>query len=165
VLSRRTTMPETTTRQVDAPISSPDPHVDSSQPDTVPIEPTPPLPLAVHDTPNNRQANTEGSAVAQPEEETLDSLDARRNSAGGEDRQHDEDPDDEGTQDEADDLTDDPADMSSWAGQPAVKGSSEAMRMILLTFSSIGMTCVSPPDSNSLPSADSPFAASPGEWK
>ncbi|OIW34907.1 hypothetical protein CONLIGDRAFT_566450 [Coniochaeta ligniaria NRRL 30616] len=30
--------------------------------------------------------------------------------------------------------------MSSWAGQPSVKGSSEAMRMMLLTFSSVGMT-------------------------
>ncbi|KAB5580071.1 hypothetical protein GE09DRAFT_1167682 [Coniochaeta sp. 2T2.1] len=30
--------------------------------------------------------------------------------------------------------------MSSWAGQPSVKGSSEVMRMMLLTFSSVGMT-------------------------
>lgn len=30
-------------------------------------------------------------------------------------------------------------DMSSWSGQPAVKGSSETMRMALLTFSMIGL--------------------------
>ncbi|KAJ9161954.1 Sucrose transporter [Coniochaeta hoffmannii] len=30
--------------------------------------------------------------------------------------------------------------MSSWAGQPSVKGSSETVRMMLLTFSSVGMT-------------------------
>lgn len=30
--------------------------------------------------------------------------------------------------------------MSTWSGQPAVKGSSEAMRMVLLNFSSIGIT-------------------------
>jgi hypothetical protein len=31
------------------------------------------------------------------------------------------------------------ADMASWAGQPAIKGSSETMRMALLTFSLIGV--------------------------
>jgi hypothetical protein len=30
-------------------------------------------------------------------------------------------------------------DMASWAGQPAIKGSSESMRMALLTFSIIGL--------------------------
>lgn len=34
-------------------------------------------------------------------------------------------------------------DMSSWAGQPSIKGSSEAMRMALLTFSVIGVQYVS----------------------
>lgn len=29
--------------------------------------------------------------------------------------------------------------MSSWSGQPAIKGSSESMRMALLTFSMIGL--------------------------
>jgi hypothetical protein len=33
-------------------------------------------------------------------------------------------------------------DMSSWAGQPAIKGSSETMRMALLTFSMIGLQYV-----------------------
>jgi hypothetical protein len=33
-------------------------------------------------------------------------------------------------------------DMASWAGQPAIKGSTESMRMILLTFSLIGLQCV-----------------------
>jgi solute carrier family 45 protein 1/2/4 len=31
------------------------------------------------------------------------------------------------------------ADMASWAGQSAIKGSSESMRMALLTFSIIGI--------------------------
>jgi hypothetical protein len=31
------------------------------------------------------------------------------------------------------------ADMASWAGQPHVKGSSETMRMVLLTFSLVGL--------------------------
>lgn len=31
------------------------------------------------------------------------------------------------------------ADMASWSGQPHVKGSSETMRMVLLTFSLIGL--------------------------
>ena len=34
------------------------------------------------------------------------------------------------------------ADMASWAGQPAIKGSSESMRMMLLTVSHIGIQCV-----------------------
>jgi hypothetical protein len=34
---------------------------------------------------------------------------------------------------------DDQEDMASWAGQPAVKGSTESMRMLLLTFSLIGL--------------------------
>ncbi|OHE91029.1 sucrose transporter, partial [Colletotrichum orchidophilum] len=34
----------------------------------------------------------------------------------------------------------DPAGMSSWAGQPSIRGSSEAMRMILLTFNTLGIT-------------------------
>jgi hypothetical protein len=36
----------------------------------------------------------------------------------------------------------DSEDMASWVGQPAVKGSTESMRMILLTFSLIGLQCV-----------------------
>lgn len=31
------------------------------------------------------------------------------------------------------------AEMASWAGQPGVKGSTEAMRMALLTFSLVGI--------------------------
>ncbi|GKT48303.1 general alpha-glucoside permease [Colletotrichum spaethianum] len=38
-------------------------------------------------------------------------------------------------------LEEDPAaGMSSWAGQPSIRGSSEAMRMILLTFNTLGIT-------------------------
>lgn len=35
-----------------------------------------------------------------------------------------------------------PAKMASWSGQPAVKGSSEAVRMVLLSFVTIGVTYV-----------------------
>ena len=35
--------------------------------------------------------------------------------------------------------TDIAKDMASWAGQPAIKGSTETMRMALLTFSLIGL--------------------------
>jgi hypothetical protein len=31
------------------------------------------------------------------------------------------------------------SEMASWAGQPHIKGSSEAMRMALLTFSLVGL--------------------------
>lgn len=34
------------------------------------------------------------------------------------------------------------SEMASWAGQPAVKGSTETMRMVLLTFCLIGIQCV-----------------------
>jgi hypothetical protein len=34
------------------------------------------------------------------------------------------------------------AEMASWAGQPSVKGSTESMRMALLTFSLVGIQCV-----------------------
>ncbi|KAJ0160624.1 General alpha-glucoside permease [Colletotrichum tanaceti] len=37
-------------------------------------------------------------------------------------------------------LEDPVAGMSSWAGQPSIRGSSEAMRMILLTFNTLGIT-------------------------
>jgi hypothetical protein len=33
-------------------------------------------------------------------------------------------------------------DMASWTGHPHVKGSSESMRMALLTLSSVGLQCV-----------------------
>lgn len=39
-------------------------------------------------------------------------------------------------------LEQDPAGMSSWAGQPSIRGSSEAMRMVLLTFNTLGITYV-----------------------
>ena len=34
------------------------------------------------------------------------------------------------------------AEMASWSGQPAIKGGSEMMRMVLLTFNAIGITYV-----------------------
>ncbi|KAK6226742.1 sucrose transporter [Colletotrichum tabaci] len=37
-------------------------------------------------------------------------------------------------------LEDPVAGMSSWAGQPSIRGSSEAMRMVLLTFNTLGIT-------------------------
>lgn len=38
----------------------------------------------------------------------------------------------------------DPVEMSSWTGQPSIRGSTETMRMILLAFSNIGITYVEP---------------------
>jgi solute carrier family 45 protein 1/2/4 len=37
--------------------------------------------------------------------------------------------------------------MASWSGQPAIRGNSEAVRMILLSFVTIGITCVYPCES------------------
>jgi hypothetical protein len=56
-------------------------------------------------------------------------------SEGDKDREEDED-------DEALVLEEDPAGMASWAGQSSVRGGSEMMRMILLSFTSIGITYV-----------------------
>ncbi len=39
-------------------------------------------------------------------------------------------------------LEQDVANMSTWAGQPSIKGSTETVRMFLLTCVSIGITCV-----------------------
>lgn len=36
-------------------------------------------------------------------------------------------------------ITEEEADMASWVGQPAIKGSTESMRMALLTLSLIGL--------------------------
>ncbi len=36
----------------------------------------------------------------------------------------------------------DDGDMATWSGQASIKGSSEAVRMVLLTFTSIGITSV-----------------------
>jgi hypothetical protein len=33
-----------------------------------------------------------------------------------------------------------PAEMTKWAGQPSIRGSSDAMRMILLNFCTLGIT-------------------------
>lgn len=38
------------------------------------------------------------------------------------------------------------ADMASWVGQPAIKGSTESMRMALLTLSLIGLQYAPPPN-------------------
>lgn len=35
-----------------------------------------------------------------------------------------------------------PAEMSRWTGQPSIRGSSDAMRMILLNFCTLGITWV-----------------------
>lgn len=43
------------------------------------------------------------------------------------------------------DIEDTEADMASWVGQPAIKGSTESMRMALLTLSLIGLQYVSLP--------------------
>lgn len=36
--------------------------------------------------------------------------------------------------------------MSTWSGQPSIKGSSETVRMMLLTCISVGITLVPPPE-------------------
>ncbi|GKT82948.1 sucrose transport protein [Colletotrichum tofieldiae] len=84
------------------------------------------------------QAHREGDAK----------LSGPRDSAG---RQRNElnhvDTDDEydHAEDDALVLEEDPAaGMSSWAGQPSIKGSSEAIRMILLTFNTLGITSRQP---------------------
>lgn len=64
---------------------------------------------------------------------------SRRNT----DRPNESDDEDDDSGDAEDDalvLDQDPAEMSSWSGQPSIRGSSEAVRMILLTFSTIGIT-------------------------
>lgn len=43
-----------------------------------------------------------------------------------------------------DDDYQNPAEMASWTGQPSIRGTSETVRMILLTFNTIGITCVGP---------------------
>ncbi|KAF7562170.1 hypothetical protein G7046_g1969 [Stylonectria norvegica] len=55
---------------------------------------------------------------------------------------HDEDLDGEDNDDdsERDSSHGDPSGMARWAGQPSVRGSSEAVRMVLLTFVTIGIT-------------------------
>lgn len=68
-------------------------------------------------------------------------------------------------EDEAPLLENDPAKMSSWAGQPSVKGSSEAMRMMLLTFSSVGMTFVQHRFPKAESTTDNGSAASRGASK
>lgn len=68
-------------------------------------------------------------------------------------------------EDEAIFLENDPAKMSSWTGQPSVKGSSETMRMMMLTFSSVGMTYAEPAHFRGCTWADDLFAASLGASK
>jgi len=52
--------------------------------------------------------------------------------------------DEEGEEDEALVLEDDPEELATWSGHASVKGSSEVVRMLLLNFNAIGMTCVAP---------------------
>jgi len=48
--------------------------------------------------------------------------------------------DDDDPADDAGILDEDPEDMAQWTGEASIKGSSEAVRMMLLTFNSIGLT-------------------------
>ncbi|KAF5517140.1 General alpha-glucoside permease [Colletotrichum sp. SAR 10_70] len=59
---------------------------------------------------------------------------------GERDDSDDNDDDSDNAEDDALVLEQDPAEMSSWSGQPSIRGSSEAMRMILLTFNTLGIT-------------------------
>ncbi|KAJ0324388.1 hypothetical protein Brms1b_001153 [Colletotrichum noveboracense] len=61
---------------------------------------------------------------------------------GERDDSDDDDDDSDNAEDDALVLEQDPAEMSSWSGQPSIRGSSEAMRMILLTFNTLGITYV-----------------------
>ncbi|KAI8250007.1 General alpha-glucoside permease [Colletotrichum sp. SAR 10_98] len=58
----------------------------------------------------------------------------------GERDDSDDDDDSDNAEDDALVSEQDPAEMSSWSGQPSIRGSSEAMRMILLTFNTLGIT-------------------------
>lgn len=97
--------------------------------------------------------------TTEQEEERKTSAEETESWSGGEDW---EERDDTATDDEFLDLEEDPAAMSSWAGQPSVKGSSEVMRMMLLTFSSVGMTSVLRPIYRMDIGADGYLAASHG---
>ncbi|KAJ0365705.1 hypothetical protein COL154_004285 [Colletotrichum chrysophilum] len=61
---------------------------------------------------------------------------------GERDDSDDDDDDSDNAEDDALVTEQDPAEMSSWSGQPSIRGSSEAMRMILLTFNTLGITYV-----------------------
>jgi len=52
-----------------------------------------------------------------------------------------DDEDEEDDEDEALVLEDDPEELATWSGHASVKGSSEIIRMLLLNFNAIGMTC------------------------
>lgn len=41
-------------------------------------------------------------------------------------------------------LEEDPIEMASWEGQASIKGGSEVMQMVLLSFIAIGITCAFP---------------------
>lgn len=58
----------------------------------------------------------------------------------------DRDWDESSAQDITTVLEEDPEDMARWLGQAAVKGSSETMRMALLSIAQAGMTFVQFPD-------------------
>ncbi len=42
-------------------------------------------------------------------------------------------------------LDDDPEELATWSGHASIKGDSDLVRMVLLTFNAIGMTCVATP--------------------
>ncbi|TEA15202.1 General alpha-glucoside permease [Colletotrichum sidae] len=70
----------------------------------------------------------------EPRETTPDTRDiADRSDEDSDAEEHD-------AEDDALVLDQDPAEMSSWSGQPSIRGSSEAIRMILLTFNTLGIT-------------------------
>jgi hypothetical protein len=85
-----------------------------------------------------------GGGVGPKEEETRDTL--FDSEEGWVEEEKDDQEWDDGEQQgggiNTTDDEDDSAGMSSWFGQPSVKGSTEVMRMVLLTFNSVGMTFV-----------------------
>lgn len=136
-------MEETSNSQLASVFSTTETHVDSRQANTVqPIEPSSQSLASVHGHTDRECA--EPPVVAEAEEDSTPPSDREEDhiSAEDEDWEADDDPGPTHTTDIDSDpfLDSDPANMSSWAGQPSVKGSSEVMRMMLLTFSSVGMT-------------------------
>ena len=96
------------------------------------------IPLKQYPTSGNR------TKVEEPEE------DKHNGEISIELRDHEENDDFEPDEHRAEDrerrrgsgIEDTDSDMASWVGQPAIKGSTESVRMALLTLSLIGLQCV-----------------------
>jgi hypothetical protein len=142
-------MAKTLNSQLASTASTPTTHVNSNPDDTIP--PIEPIPLSLASADGHLikgHTNLRPTSVEESREEKSHSFDVGEEDKArleDENRQDDDLLDTRHSTDGVDEalfLDNDPANMSSWAGQPSVKGSSEVMRMMLLTFSSVGMTFV-----------------------